>query len=134
MPIFPSPEWMQAFCDALAAHPEVDEVASALDGTYRFVVEADQTLPETHRYDLAIRPDPVEVTPLPEPVDKPTLVLRANHDRWRQLIEGTLDIGMAVMLRRLKVQGDLSRLIGRVDRTKPLRDALGQVQTEWIDR
>ena len=134
MPTFPSAEWMQAFCDNLAAHPEVDELASALDGTYRFVVEADGSLAEAHRYDLAIRPEPTEVALLDEPVDKPTLVLRASHDRWRQLIEGKLDIGMAVMLRRLKVQGDIGRLVGRVDRTKPLRDALGQVQTEWPDR
>ena len=134
MPMFPSAEWMEAFCDALVAQPEIDDVAAALDGTYRFVVEPDGALTETQQYDLAIRPQPIEVVLLDEAVDQPTLVLRADYERWRQLIQGELDIGMAYMLRRLKIKGDLKRLIGRVDRTKPLRDALGQVPTEWPDR
>lgn len=135
MPLFPSPEWMQEFCEALAAHPDVDQVASSLDGTYRFVVEPGGPLDDAHAYDVRIeRGPPAEVALLEEPVDAPTLAIRASHERWRQLIEGTLDITMAVMLRRVRVQGDLGRIVGRLDRAGPLVEALGQVRTEWRDR
>lgn len=132
MPVFPSREWMHEFCDRLGQHPEAYNVAVALDGTYRFVIQPAGPLPERHAYDVLIAPGP-ELRLLDEPVEDPTLELSADHERWRQLIQGKLDVRMAVMLRRLKVRGDLSRLIGRLDSTGPLVDALGQVRTEWLD-
>lgn len=132
MPTFPSREWMEAFCARLASHPEAGEVAVALDGTYRFEIQPAGPLSEEHAYDVRIAPDPV-VRLLDEPVDEPTLVLSADHERWRQLIEGKVDVAMALMLRRVKVRGDLSRLVGRLDSTRPLIDALGQVPTRWLD-
>ncbi len=38
---------------------------------------------------------------------------------------------MAVLLRRLKINGDLQRLIREMGSAKPLMDALGAVDTEW---
>lgn len=134
MPLFPSEAWMQAYCDTLASHPEVDAVAEALDGTYRFVVEPGGPLEDHHRYDVEVRADPTRVRLLGEPNGEPTLALRADFDRWRQLIEGRLDVRMALMLRRVKVDGDLGRIIGRLDRAGPLLESLGQVPTTWPDR
>lgn len=133
MPIFPSSEWMQEYCARLAAHPDFDRVATALEGTYRFVIEPSGPLTEQHVYDVQIVGDP-EVRLLEEAVEQPTLALVADHERWRQLIQGKLDVGMALMLRRLKVRGDLSRLLGRLDSAAPLTETLGQVPTEWRDQ
>lgn len=133
MPIFPSREWMQEFCDRVVEQPEADRIAVALDGTYRFVIEPGGPLAERHAYDVRIAPGP-EVALLDGPAESPTLQLSATHDRWRQLIEGKLDIAMALMMRRLKIRGDISRLTGRLDSARPLADALGEVPTEWLDR
>lgn len=136
MPLFPSPEWMDAFCEAFRAQPRAEEVAEVLDGTYRFVVEPGGSLTERHAYDVAIRPDPASGVPsaVRTEVDgaTPRLTLTASYERWQQLIEGTLDIGMAVMLRRLKVSGDLSPLVGGLSSAKPLMDALKAVDTRWL--
>lgn len=134
MPMFPSAEWMDAFCDELLAQPRAEEVAGVLDGIYRFVVEPAGPVTDLHAYDVEIRPgngSGPTARRLDDPVDVPRLTMAARYDRWRQLITGKLDVGMAVMLRRLKVSGDLQRLIREMGSTKPLMDALGAVDSQW---
>jgi hypothetical protein len=135
MPQFPSPEWMDAFCDEFRAQPRAHEVAEVLHGTYRFVVEPAGPLTERHVYDLDIEPgdDAPRAERIEHDSSEPRLTLTAGYDRWRQLIQGKLDIGMAVMLRRLKIKGDLSPLVGGLSSAKPLLDALKSVDTQWLD-
>lgn len=135
MPTFPSGEWMDAFCANLRAHPGADDMAAALQGTYRLVIEPAGPLAERHTYDVEILPGPAgaevawtaETGPAP-----PTLSLTAGYDRWQQLIRGELDIAMALMLRRVRVGGDLSRLTRQIDSARPLLDALRGVETQWL--
>lgn len=108
-------------------------MAEALDGVYRFVVEPAGALTQRHSYDVAIRPDQrggasAERIQLD---GQPRLTLSADYERWQQLITGKLDVGMAVMLRRVRVNGDLSALIGRLSSAKPLMEALAGVDTQW---
>ncbi|WP_165492103.1 SCP2 sterol-binding domain-containing protein [Egibacter rhizosphaerae] len=126
---------MRAFCEELEAHPRAGEISEALDGTYRFVVEPAGPLEERHAYDVAIAPREgggASVSVIDDG-SEPALQLAANHDRWRQLLQGKLDVGMAVMLRRLRIKGDVGRLRSRLDSTGPLMDALRSVETEWLD-
>lgn len=134
MPLFPSEEWMDEFCTHLAAHPEAGEVASALDGVYRFVIEPGGPLAERHTYDVAITPaaDGADVAVVSDD-SHPRLTMTTDYRRWQQLVRGELDVGMAVMLRRLKISGDLSRLMGNVSSARPLVDALSSVQTTWLE-
>lgn len=135
MPVFPSGDWMTAFCDALRAHPEAIDVATALDGVYRFVVEPWGPLQERHAYDVEIRADGGSPHVAWAPAagdDSPNLTLTASYQRWRQMIEGELDIGLAVMLRRVQVSGDLPRLLSQLSKTEPLREALVAVDTQWL--
>jgi hypothetical protein len=138
MPQFPSPEWIDAFCDELAGQPGAAEAARVLDGVYRFVIEPDGPLDQRHAYDLEIRPAPGDrngdrpaVARLAAPAGEPRLTLNARYGRWRQMIRGELDIVMAVMLRRLRVSGSLDPL--RHANTKPLLRALRSVETTWPD-
>jgi hypothetical protein len=136
MPLFPSHEWMAAYCAELAAHPDADDVAGALDGVYRFVVEPGGPLRERHTYNIAVRPSPDGEAPTVELVGDeatPRLTLAADYPRWRQLVLGQLDVAMAVMLRRVKVSGDLSRLVGSVSSAQPLVQALQRIDTQWLE-
>ena len=134
MPRFPSAEWMDEFCNHLEAQEEIGEAARVLDGVYRFVIEPAGPVPERHVYAVQIRSDVggATATRLDDAAD-PRLTLTATYDRWRQLITGRLDIGMALMLRRLKVSGDLGTLTRDMRSAKPLMDALGSVDTDWPD-
>jgi hypothetical protein len=134
MPTFPSAEWMDAFAEELVAHPRADEVASTLDGVYRFVVTPAGPLAEEHVYDVEIRPGPDGPTAARlEGGGEPRLTLTATYERWKQLITRRLDVGMAVMMRRLRVQGDLQRLIREMGSVAPLTDALESVDSRWLD-
>ena len=146
MPHFPSTAWIDAFCDHLEAQEGIGQVAHALDGIYRFVIEPAGPVQDRHVYEVEIRPDGnggaaaarrtaargADAASLNGDHD-PRLTLTANYDRWRQLITGKLDIGMALMLRRLKVSGDLRALTRDVSTAKPLMNALRGVDTDWPD-
>jgi hypothetical protein len=134
MPVFPSEEWMAEFCRHLADHPDAAAIAEALDGVYRFVVDPGGPLEERHSYDVAIYPDgggaDVGVV---DGGDDPRLTMTTDYRRWQQLVRGELDVGMALMLRRLRVSGDLTRLIGNVSSAGPLLDSLSEVDTVWLE-
>ncbi len=135
MPVFPSSEWMDAFCGHLESHPQVGDVAAGLEGVYRFVVEPAGPLAERHTYDVAIRPaaggaDVAVVTGS----NAPRLTLTTDYHRWQQLVGGELDVAMAVMLRRLRVSGDLSSLMGNVGSARPLVESLHAVETVWLEQ
>ena len=135
MPVFPSDEWMADFCERLEEHPDAGEIAAALDGVYRFVIEPAGPLTERHTYDIAIRAagDGADVSMI-DGDEKPRLTLTTDYRRWQQLIRGELDVGMAVMLRRIRVSGDLTRLIGSVSSANPLVDSLHDVETVWLEQ
>jgi hypothetical protein len=135
MPVFPSGEWMEAFCAELAAQPAAKRVADALAGTYRLVIEPAGRLIDRHVYEITIASSangsPL-VTWRADDGAVPSLELTADYERWRQLISGTLDIGLAVMLGRLRVRGDLARIATRAADARPLLDALRAVDTRWL--
>ncbi len=137
MPLFPSREWMETFCERVRAHPDAAEAAEALRGVYRFVVEPAGPLDRRHAYDMRIEPSgggaPPDVSCLDGEDPSPRLTLTADYTRWRQLIRGEQDLATAFMLRRLRVSGDLGPLLGRASSARPLTDALGQVDSRFPD-
>lgn len=135
MPTFPSVEWIDAFCDNLSRHPQARQTAAALEGSYRFVVEPAGPLSERRSYDMHIQPAPdgATVTRLDVPDGDPRLTLSADYVRWRELITGQLDMGFALMLRRLRVSGDLAGIRGQLSNAGPLVDALRGVDSQWLD-
>jgi hypothetical protein len=133
MPTFPSSEWMDAYCDELAAHHDAVRAAQALDGVYRFVVEPDGPLQQRCAFDVLITPDGdgAEVRQL-DGGSEPRMTMTARYGRWRQLIQGQLDIGMAIVLRRLRISGDVATLRSRLSDAKPLTESLQRVDTQWL--
>lgn len=135
MPVFPSREWMETFGAGLAAHPDAAVVAGVLDGVYRFVVLPAGPLTAEHTYDLDIRPTDrgAAVAVIDDTGEAPRLTLTAGYDRWKQLVRGEMDIPMALMLRRLRISGDIGRVTKHPEVAKPLFAALGGVPTTWLD-
>lgn len=130
--MFPSGDWIDAYCSELMRHPRSREAATALEGTYRFVIEPAGPVVRPHVYDVLVRPvsDGAHVIRVDEAA-QPRLVLTAGYDRWRQLIERRLDVGLAVLTRRLRLSGDLGGIRGSLSDARPLLDALTSVDTRW---
>jgi hypothetical protein len=135
MPVFPSGEWIEALCAQFAAQPEAGRMATALAGTYRFIIQPAGRLTDQYVYDVTIAPSTNEAPRVTWSVDDdtaPTFELSADYERWKQLITGTLDIPLAVVLGRLRVRGDLARLMSRASEARPFLDALRAVDTRWL--
>lgn len=140
MPVFPSAQWIDEFCTQLAAHPQAVHLADSLAGTYRFVIDPGGPLTHAHVYSLEIRPSQNGAPPhisaredVGRTGEKPELTLTASYPYWRKLIAGTLDVGMALILRRIKVGGNLQRLTSRLSSAQPLLDTLHAVHTVWLE-
>jgi hypothetical protein len=74
-----------------------------------------------------------EVQPVADPDQPPRLTIGARYDRWRQLIEGRLDVGRAVLFRQVRISGQLSALRRDLDDARPLTEALREVETTWLE-
>ncbi len=134
MPLFPSEAWMAQFCERLRSDPDAGRTAEELQGRYRFVVEPAGPLRSAHSYDLTIAPADGGADVAPVDGDgEPRLAIAADYRRWQQLIRGELDITIAVMLRRVRVFGDLAGLRRSLSNAQPLLAALRAVDTQWID-
>lgn len=132
MPPFPSLEWMQAYAEELAAHDDAATMARGLDGAYRFVIDAGPHVPFRHAYEVEIRPgDPPMVEAREATGGRVVIEVAGSHERWRDMIEGRLDLLPAVLLRRIRVSGDWGSLRSRLRDGTPLLDALHRVPTEW---
>lgn len=138
MPVFPSAEWIREYCERLAAHPDAAAVARSLDGIYRFVIEPGGPLTQRQVHGVEIRPAPdgagAVVTALGDvdPADA-ELSISAAYPQWRQMVAGKLDLAVALMLRRIKVGGNLQRLTSRLSSAQPLMEALRSVDTVWLE-
>lgn len=132
MPLFPSTEWMDAFCQRLVAHPRAAEAAAHLGGTYRFVVDPAGPLRERHTYEMLLAVDDggarAERTTV---TGTPRVTVRTDYSRWRQLLEGRLDIGPAMLFGRLRISGDMAALLSSRHDVDVLVEALREVDTTW---
>jgi len=133
VPLFPSSEWIDEFCAQLEADPRAGSMARSLEGVYRFEVEPGGALTEAQRYDVAIAPDGdgADVSPLPFGSQAPRLTIAAAYPRWVQLLRGELDIAFAMMLRRIRVSGDVKAVTSNLDDARPLLDALSAVDSSF---
>ncbi|HSJ45329.1 MAG TPA: SCP2 sterol-binding domain-containing protein [Euzebyales bacterium] len=135
MPVFPSTEWMDAFCAQLVAHPRAGDAATRLRGVYRFVVDPSGPLVARHTYEirLAAVDSGVRAERLRDIADSPRVVVRTDYSRWRQLLEGRLDVGPALLFGHLRISGDMAALVGSRTDIDVLVEALREVDTTWLD-
>lgn len=131
--MFPSSEWIDEFCTRLEADPRSGTMARSLEGVYRFEVEPGGPLADAQRYDVSIAPDGdgAKVTPLPFGAQTPRLTIAAAYPRWVQLLRGELDIAIAMMLRRIRVSGDVRSVTSNLNDARPLLDALSAVDSSF---
>lgn len=134
MPIFPSSDWMNAFCQQLSGHPRAAGAAANIGGVYRFVVDPAGPLRDRHTYHmlLAVVDGAAHAEQLPAARD-PRVAVRTDYKRWRQLLEGRLDVGPAMLFGRLRISGDMAALMGSRGDLDVLVDALRGVDTVWLD-
>jgi hypothetical protein len=135
VPTFPSAEWIDAFCEELAAHPRAAHAAASLGGVYRFIIDPGGPLADRRQYhvSLSVTDGHVLVARVDE-AGTARVTVRTDYDHWRQMLRGQLDLGPAMLFGRVQIGGDLAALLGAQQDVGVVVDALRAVDTIWLEQ
>jgi len=135
--VFPSDPWWAAYVDNINASESYKEAASDWEGDITFVIEAepDKNVPETvwGWMDLWHGECRAGSFVTPEEGLKAQLIIRASYTRWKQVIMKDLEPVKGMMQGKLKLQGDLPKILRYVNAATELVNIAGSVPTEFPD-
>ena len=138
MPTFATPEWLQAYKDAINASPEIAKAAKDWeDRDIAIVVEAepDKAVPIDLAAVFVIAPGVGREAKIvtPDEADRATFTISAPYSRWKEVVQGKLDPIRGMLQGKLKVTGDLHTLAHEVDAAKALVSLAGGVTSDFPD-
>ena len=137
MPEFPTEEWFQAFIQAIDASEEYAEYAATWEGDVIIQVEAepDKGLPaDVHGLlDLWHGGCRGGVIVDETRAAAAEFVVRAPYSRWKDVIRGDLEPIKGLVQGKLRVRGDLPKILRYVKGTQELAYIAGQVDTTFPD-
>ena len=137
MALFPSPEWLVAYADAIQASDDLRQAAHAWEGDITLVVEAepDKNVPvdvwawfHLHRGDFLgaklVGPDEGE---------RARYVIKASYSVWKDVIGGRIEPVRGMTQGKLKLSGDLPALTQHIPAVAQLVNLAAQITTEFAD-
>jgi putative sterol carrier protein len=137
MAAFPTDEWFQVFIDAVNASEAYAEYAATWEGDAVLQIEAepDNGVPEDvyGLLDLwhgACRGGGVVEA---ERAASAEFVIRAPYSRWKDVILGDLEPIKGLTQGKLRVRGDLPKILRYVRATQELAYIAGEVDTTFPD-
>ena len=137
MPMFASQQWFEAFRDRINASDHYRETAADWEGdiAFRIVAEPDRNVPEDlwGYLDLwhgACRDARVIA---PADADAAAFTLTAPYSRWKDVVHGDLDPIKGMMQGKLRVRGDLPKIVRYVNAANELVRLTGLVETQFPD-
>ena len=132
---FPSDEWIKELSNQLNASEAYEKSAKDWEGDFIFVCEPDDAYDGTAYLFLGLyhgkSPDAAMVAS--EDEREAEFVLRAPFSNWRKVIEGELDAIQGMMTRKLRVQGNLMKIMRYPTAAKDLVSCCALVPTDFGD-
>ncbi len=130
---FPSGEWIQALSTALNESPSYEQSAKDWEGDFLFIVEEDENYPkQTYLYLGLHHGKSPEAMELENPKEKEAeYIIRAPYKAWRNLIESKADPFQAMMTRRLKLEGNMMRIMRYPKAAKEIMACTQTIPTEF---
>ena len=130
---FPSDEWIKELSSQLNASESYERSAKDWEGDFVFVIEPDEAYDDVSYLFLGLfhgkSPDAAEL--VSEDERETAFVIRAPFSAWRQVIEGKLDPIQGMMTRRLKLQGDMMKIMRYPKAAKEIVDCCALVPTDF---
>ena len=130
---FPSDEWVKTLMDKLNASPAYQEAAKKWEGDFAFVITAGDGVPEdTYLYmDLhhgACR-SARELESAAE--EDPAFTMSAPINTWKQVLSGDLDPIRGLTTRKLKLKGNLMKVLKAPKAAIAMVDNAKEIDTTW---
>jgi putative sterol carrier protein len=130
---FPSDEWIKELSNQLNASETYERSAKDWEGDFVFIVEPDDTYDHTAYLFLSLyhgkSPDAAMIASQDE--REAEFVIRAPFSEWRKVIEGKLDPIQGMMTRRLKLSGDMMKIMRYPKAAKEIVECCAFVPTAW---
>ena len=137
MPEFPSEEWFQSLIEAINASQEYAEYAATWEGDVVFHIEAepDKGLPADVHGLLDLWHGGCRGGGIVEETRaiSAEFTVRAPYSRWKDVILGDLEPIKGLVQGKLRVRGDLPKILRYVKGTQELAYIAGQVDTTFPD-
>jgi putative sterol carrier protein len=137
VPEFPSEDWFQSLIEAINASQEYAEYAATWEGDVVFHIEAepDKGLPADVHGLLDLWHGGCRSGGIVEETRATSaeFVVRAPYSRWKDVIQGDLEPIKGLIQGKLRVRGDLSKILRYVKGTQELAYIAGLVDTTFPD-
>ncbi|MGQ9686930.1 MAG: SCP2 sterol-binding domain-containing protein [Thiobacillaceae bacterium] len=130
---FPSAAWIEELAVQLNASESYEKSARDWEGDFLFVVEPDASYPSTAYFFLGLYHGKCTGAALLESeAERPVeFVVRGPFSTWRQVVEGKLDPIQAMMTRKLKLEGNMMKIMRYPKAAKEIIACCALVYTEW---
>ncbi|MDX1662999.1 MAG: SCP2 sterol-binding domain-containing protein [Candidatus Promineifilaceae bacterium] len=130
--LFPSDEWVQELMAVVNASEEYAKAAENWEGDLFFVVERGAGLPEDHYLYMDLWHGECRSAGEFSPGEKsPEFEIRAPLATWRQVLEGKLDPIRGLTTRRLKLKGNLMKVMKSPRAALALVECAREIDTRY---
>jgi len=130
---FASDAWITALSEHLNSSSSYERSANDWEGDFTFVIEADDVFPKTVFLFLGLfhgkSTDAKAIATLDEQVSD--YKIRAPYATWRRVVEGKLDPIQGMMMRKLKLRGNLTKIMRYPRAAKEIVSCCALIPTDW---
>jgi putative sterol carrier protein len=131
--VFPSDPWIKALSQQLNNSTSYAQSASDWEGDFVFVVEADATYRDTAYLFLSLyhgkSPDAALMATKDE--RETEFAISAPYGTWCQVIQGKLDPIQGMMMGKLKLSGNLKKILRYPRAAQEIISCCALVPTDW---
>lgn len=131
--LFPGTEWIKELSAQLNASESYARSAKDWEGDFIFVVEPDQAYADTAYLYLSLyhgkSPDAAQIGS--EDEREVEFVIHAPFSTWRRVIEGELEPIQGMLMRRLKLKGNIQKIMRYPRAAKEMISCCARVPTLW---
>jgi len=134
MAIFATQEWLDEIAKLLNDDPAYAEGAKNWEGDFLYIIEPDEVEPNPSYYYMDLYhgkcrkaimlKDPSEV--------KAEFEISATYSNWKKILTGELDGNKAMMTRKMKFKGNMTKVMKDVKAGQAYAKALALLKTEYI--
>ncbi len=130
---FPSDDWISELSRRLNESDSYERSAKDWEGDFVFVVEPDEDFEEAAYLYLGLHHGKSTGAALLESEDEreSAYVIRAPFGVWRKVIEGELDPIRGMMTRRLKLSGNMMKIMRYPKSAQEIVSCCAEVPTDW---
>lgn len=130
---FPSDEWIKALSQILNDSESYERSAKDWEGDITFVVEPDEDYDATAYLFLGLYHGKSPDAAMEDGADarEAAFTISAPFGTWRKVIDGQLDPIQGMMMRKLKLQGNLAKILRYPKAAKEIVSCCSLIPTVW---